>query len=65
MSYRKIGGLHFIRIGRFGFTWYWSKPKPKHGMYIEHKRRAFGFDYVPGYDPPEPDDFNRYVAGDR
>jgi hypothetical protein len=25
MSYRKIGGLHFVRIGRFGFTFYWSK----------------------------------------
>jgi hypothetical protein len=24
MSYRKIGGLHFLRIGRLGITWYWS-----------------------------------------
>lgn len=23
MSYKKVGGLHFITIGRFGFTWYW------------------------------------------
>ena len=28
MSYRKVGGLHFFRIWRFGFTWYWAKPKP-------------------------------------
>jgi hypothetical protein len=24
MSYRKIGGLHHIRIGRFGFVFYWK-----------------------------------------
>ena len=27
MTYRKIGGLHFITIGRFGFTWYWSRKR--------------------------------------
>jgi hypothetical protein len=21
-SYRKVGGLHFVRIGRFGFSFY-------------------------------------------
>jgi hypothetical protein len=26
MTYRKVGGLHFIKIGRFGFTFYVSKP---------------------------------------
>ena len=25
MSYRKIGGLHFIRVGRFHFIFAWSK----------------------------------------
>lgn len=25
MSYRKIGGLHFVRIGRFGFSFYISR----------------------------------------
>ena len=28
MSYRKHGGLHFIRIGRFGFSFYIAKRKP-------------------------------------
>lgn len=28
MSYRKVGGLHFIRIGRFGFTWYVARKAP-------------------------------------
>lgn len=22
MSYRKVGGLHFVRIGRFGFVFF-------------------------------------------
>lgn len=25
MTYRKIGGLHFVRIGRFGFSFYISR----------------------------------------
>lgn len=25
MSYKKVGGLHFIRIGRVGFSFYLSK----------------------------------------
>jgi len=28
MSYRKIGGLHFVRMWRIGFCWYWTKRKP-------------------------------------
>jgi len=24
MSYKKHGGLHFVRIGRFGFSFFWS-----------------------------------------
>ena len=27
MSYRKIGGLHFVRIGRLGFSFYLKKRK--------------------------------------
>ena len=25
VSYRKVGGLHFVRIGRFGFSFYISR----------------------------------------
>ena len=25
-SYRKVGGLHFIKLGRFGCSFYVSKP---------------------------------------
>ena len=25
MSYKKVGGLHFIRVGRFGFSFFSSK----------------------------------------
>lgn len=25
MSYRKIGGLHFVKVYRFGFSFYWSR----------------------------------------
>jgi hypothetical protein len=28
MSYRKVGGLHFVRVWRFGFNFYLTKPKP-------------------------------------
>lgn len=31
MSYRKIGGLHFINIGLFGFCWYWRKKQQING----------------------------------
>lgn len=27
MSYRKVGGLHFVRIGRFGFSFYISRAR--------------------------------------
>jgi hypothetical protein len=26
MSYRKIGGLHFVKFWRFGITFYWTRP---------------------------------------
>lgn len=29
MSYKKVGGLHFIRIGRVGFSFYLSKRTEK------------------------------------
>jgi len=29
MSYRKVGGLHFIKVGRFGCSFYVSKATPK------------------------------------
>ena len=32
MSYKKVGGLRFVRIGRFGFSFFWSR-KPK--TYLE------------------------------
>jgi hypothetical protein len=27
MTHRKIGGIHFVKIGRFGASFYISKPK--------------------------------------
>jgi hypothetical protein len=29
MSYRKVGGLHFVRIGRFGFAFYFTRRRTK------------------------------------
>lgn len=29
MSYRKIGGLHFLTLGRLGLSWYWRRKKVK------------------------------------
>lgn len=28
-SYRKVGGLHFVRVWRFGFTFYLTSRKEK------------------------------------
>lgn len=25
LAYRKVGGLHHLRLGRFGLCWYWSR----------------------------------------
>ena len=25
MTYKKVGGLHFVKIGRFGFSFYFSR----------------------------------------
>jgi len=27
ITYKKVGGLHFLRIGRVGFSWFVSKKK--------------------------------------
>lgn len=27
MSYKKVGGLHHVRIGRLGFSFYWKRVK--------------------------------------
>lgn len=27
MSYKKHGGLHFVRLGRFGFSFFWSSKR--------------------------------------
>jgi hypothetical protein len=40
MQYRKIGGLHFLTIGRLTFSWCVSKPKnPKIERIKQLKRR--------------------------
>ena len=31
MSYRKVGGLHFVRIGRFGFSFFISRKAVRRG----------------------------------
>ena len=62
MTYRKRGGLRFVQIGRFGFSFWISKPKTWHD------------DYANYYDEPNyPEhrvegslaEFNRYIGGDR
>lgn len=27
ITYRKVGGLHFLRLGRFGLSWYWRRQR--------------------------------------
>jgi len=29
MSYKKVGGIHFVKLGRFGFNFYVSKPSKR------------------------------------
>lgn len=31
MSYKKVGGLRFIRIGRFGMSFFWSSKVTSRG----------------------------------
>lgn len=31
MSYRKVGGIHFVRIGPLGFNFYISRKRPQIG----------------------------------
>jgi len=30
-GYKKVGGLHFVRVYKFGFSFYWSKKVCHHG----------------------------------
>ena len=39
MTYRKIGGLHFVKIGRVTFSWCISKPKNKKLEQIKQLKR--------------------------
>jgi len=55
MTYYKRGGLHFIRIWHFGFTFYWTKRKPV--LWNEYRPEHL----VDG----SLAEFNRYIAGDR
>ena len=53
MSYKKVGGLHFVRIGRFGFSFFWSARKPKRHVTADqidwkrlrqlHEQREFAY----------------------
>lgn len=45
VSYKKVGGLHFVRFGRFGFSWYISKNNPS-----KHPSTREAFDYRTAYD---------------
>jgi hypothetical protein len=55
MTYRKVGGLHFVRVGRYGASFYVSRPKTsscKELVVYEPKRthpRAVWFDKVDLY----------------
>lgn len=42
MTYRKIGGLHWITLGRFGLCWYVRRPKTK----PRHEPAANGLRWV-------------------
>lgn len=35
MTHRKIGGIHFLKIGRFGASFYVSKRKPSVAPMLE------------------------------
>lgn len=36
MSYKKVGGLHFIKMGRFGCSFYVSKAAPREARVERH-----------------------------
>lgn len=38
MTYKKVGGLHFVRLGRFGVSFFWSKARISRAA--ERKMRA-------------------------
>lgn len=37
-SYRKVGGLRFVRIGRFGFSFWVSRTHDARPMVVAHDR---------------------------
>jgi hypothetical protein len=39
VSYRKVGGLRFVRVGRLGFSWYLTS-KPVHKEPRTHRALA-------------------------
>lgn len=40
MSYKKVGGLHFVRIGRFGFSFFLSKRRSASAIGLAAVKRA-------------------------
>lgn len=45
ITYRKIGGLHFLRLGRVGLCWYWARRKatsPARYVRLELSRAKLG-----------------------
>ena len=51
MSYKKVGGLHFVRIGRFGFSWFLSRKKAERA--VRDARRNANLDRLRGKLPQE------------
>lgn len=41
MTYRKVGGLHFVKLGRFGFSFYWSRRRGWHTKPANNLHRAW------------------------
>jgi hypothetical protein len=53
MSYRKVGGLHFVRIGRFGFSWFVARRRQRgqeDGRALYKEYMAYDAQRVP-FDP--------------
>jgi hypothetical protein len=49
VSHRKVGGLHFVRIGRLGFSWYITS-KPVHKEPRTHTRQLDDVKYHRQYE---------------
>lgn len=41
MTYKKRGGLHFLRIGRLSFTWAWASA-PRYKRQALHRELSQG-----------------------